>query len=309
MKLLETLTPEATSDQATIERLAHNGEIFSSVDRMTVMERIVPRLFQVQGRIPSFYTFFEDTIYLDARIKSLRPLLPPKQKRQKTSIRQFFYRHFTDIKQSPGIIKIQTSDGKFKRVRGETDQRKGFGYLTIFLAAMRDFPVLSQTTPLQSHGEKKPLIGGSIEERQPHLALLALEMGFNTPQIEALANNDPDTAAAKEFIRWYRPIDQYDINNYEAEKLARHIARKMRAIASPKDKRATPEFAGVLKVPKKSRCGLPDNRTYKNDRNHLFLDTIYDYKPPSGQHLTSLAFQRDIFVCFYGVHTIPQEVS
>ncbi|KAI9037658.1 uncharacterized protein KD926_000144 [Aspergillus affinis] len=153
VKLLETLTPVATSDQSTIKRLAHNGEIFSSVDSLTVMEQIVPRLFQIL----------------------------------------------------------------------------------------------------------------------------------------ALANKDPDIAAAKEFIKWCRPTDQHEANNYEAEKLLRYIAGKMGVIESPKDKRATPQFVGVVKVPKKLRCGLPDNRTYKNGRNHLFLDTIYDYNPPFGQYLTSSA--------------------
>jgi hypothetical protein len=60
VKALETLTPNSTSDRAAIEALAANGEVLSAVDRSTVLGQILPRILQVRGRIPSFFTLFQD---------------------------------------------------------------------------------------------------------------------------------------------------------------------------------------------------------------------------------------------------------
>ncbi|OJJ66326.1 hypothetical protein ASPBRDRAFT_665854 [Aspergillus brasiliensis CBS 101740] len=313
VKQLETLAPEATSDRHTIQDLAQHGEIFSAIDRLVLLQDILPRILQVQGRIPSFRTFFEDTIYMETLIKSLRPLLPTPQPRvrrdAKPTFRQSYYRCFTDVGQSPDIVKVHTGEGSFRPVSGSVIQRKELGYLMMFLAAMRDFPVLSQTAPHRSQGEKKPIVEGSIKERQSYLALLALNLGFDSPQIQTLARDDPDLAAARAFIRQCRPSDQYELNTIRAEALARHIAIEIRAIASPINRAGTPPFFCSNRVPKKLRYGLPDNNSHKKDRKYLFLDTIYEYSPPFGQHLTTLAFQRDIFVCFFGTPPVPSELS
>lgn len=306
VKALETLTPESISERKLIETLAETGGIFPTLDRSTVLNEVLPRLLRVQGRIPSFLTFFEDTIYLEACVNSLRLILPPKRE---ISIRESLYHSFTETGLAPGIIKIQTRDNKFRFVHGGAEQRKKLGYLMLFLAAMRDFPILSQTAPHQSRGERKPLVEGSTEERLSYLALLAREFGFRTPQIETLANEDPSTAAARAFIRQLCPADQYEINTVRAEALALYMAEEIRAIATPRYLYGSPEFSGYREVPKRLRCGLPDNVSHKRDRNHLFLDTMYNHEVPQGYHLTSLAFQRDIFICFFGTDTIPEVVG
>lgn len=310
---METLAPESISDRLAIQKLAQQGEIFSVIDRQVVLQGIVPRILQVQGRIPSFRTFFEDTIYLEALIKSLRPLLPTPQPRlrrdMRPTFRQAYYRCFTDVGQSRDIVKIETGEDSFRSVSGRIAQRKELGYLMMFLAAMRDFPVLSQTAPHRSHGEKKLVIEGSIMERQSYLALLALNLGFDSPQIRALAKDDPNLAAARGFIQRSRPSDRYELDIAKAEALARYIATELRAIANPIHLDDPATFSCYSRVPKKLRYGLPDNINHTKDRRHLFLDTIYNYGPPFGQHLTSLAFQRDIFVCFFGTPSIPSELS
>ncbi|KAF4251664.1 hypothetical protein CNMCM8980_005533 [Aspergillus fumigatiaffinis] len=306
VQVLETLAPTSKQDKAAIELLAESGGIFSTIDRATVLEHILPRLIQVPGRIPSFFTFFQDTRYLEACVDSLRPLLPPELPREvKTSTRQSFYHCFADISESPGTIKIQTGENKFRSVYASPDERKKLSYLMIFLAAMRDFPALSQIRPRQSRGENRPSIEGSAGERRPYLASLALDFGFRAPQILALVDEDPTVAASRAFIHRSYPIDQYEVDTERADTLAWYMAEEMSSITSPRDRRGPPRFFSYHGVPKKLRCGLPDNINYKKDRKHLFLDIIYRYDPPTGEHLTSLAFQRDIFKCFFGTHKTP----
>jgi hypothetical protein len=304
VKVLETLTPDSTSDRAAIEALAANGEIFSAVDRSTVLEQILPRILQVRGRIPSFFTLFQDVIYLEACVKSLRPLLPSS----KVSFRQSFYHCFVDNAQTQGIIKIQTEESKFRFVQGETSLRKELGYLMLFLAAMRDFPVLSQTAPHQSRGEKQPC-KGSPEERQSSLALLALDLGFHSPQIQEFAERDSDYTAIRALIHRLRPVEHYDIDIERAETCAWRLVEEIRSFSTARSICGNPEFSGYSEVPKKLRCGLPDIVNHKKDRRHLFLDNMYGHYPPPRNHLTSLGFQRDIFVCFFGPHIIPVEAS
>jgi hypothetical protein len=45
---------------------------------------------------------------------------------------------------------------------------------------------------------------------------------------------------------------------------------------------------------------VPDDQSYKNNRQYLFLDIFTNYLSESHAYLTPLAFQRDIFICFFG---------
>jgi hypothetical protein len=178
----------------------------------------------------------------------------------------------------------------------------------LFLAAMRDFPVLSQTAPHQSRGEKQPC-KGSPEERQSSLALLALDLGFHSPQIQEFAERDSDYTAIRALIHRLHSVEHYDIDIERAETSAWRLVVEIRSFSTARSICGNPEFFGYSEVPKKLRCGLPDIVNHKKDRRHLFLDNMCGHYPPPRNHLTSLGFQRDIFVCFLAPILIPVEVS
>jgi hypothetical protein len=67
-----------------------------------------------------------------------------------------------------------------------------------------------------------------------------------------------------------------------------------------------PEFTTNLeKQPKKFRCSRPSYTNYERDRNSLFIDIIFNFRPVPRAHATSLAIQRDIFVSFFGEFKLP----
>ncbi|KAJ5183279.1 hypothetical protein N7492_000895 [Penicillium capsulatum] len=301
---LETLTPEASHDALLITKMMDKGEILPAIEESITREEIKTRILQHRGRILSFNTFFDDWKYMEALVKSLRPLLPSGFQ---GSLRDEFSSIFRSDLLCPGQIKIQTGEHRYRIERSTSDQQKWLSYLMIFLAAMRDFPVLSQTAPRKSRGEEKPSIGGSPDERLSYLAQLAIEIGFKSEEIDHLVAADPDLAAARSFLRRSRPLDRYEIDERHAFILSRHIAGELKLLATPLSGNLYPEFSSQLdNIPKQFRSGIPDNQSYKNDREHLYLDVIYNYSPYPRSHLTSLAFQRDIFVSYFGTMTLPQ---
>lgn len=301
---LEALTPEASHDALLITKMMDKGEILPAIEDTIIREEIKTRILQHRGRILSFNTFFDDWKYMEALVKSLGPLLPSGFQ---GSLRDEFSSIFRSDRLCPGQIKIQTGEHRYRIERSTSDQQKWLSYLMIFLAAMRDFPILSQTAPRKSRGEEKPSIGVSPDERLSYLAQLAIEIGFKSEEIDHLVAADPDLAAARSFLRRSRPLDRYEIDERHAFILSRHIAGELKLLATPLSGNLYPEFSSQLdNIPKQFRSGIPDNQSYKNDRVHLYLDVIYNYNPYPRSHLTSLAFQRDIFVSYFGIMTLPR---
>ncbi|KAJ6116586.1 hypothetical protein N7512_006311 [Penicillium capsulatum] len=151
---LETLTPEASHDALLITKMMDKGEILPAIEDSIIREEIKTRILQHRGRILSFNTFFDDWKYMEALVKSLRPLLPSGFQ---GSLRDEFSSIFKSDRLCPGQIKIQTGERRYRIERSTSDQQKWLSYLMIFLAAMRDFPVLSQTTPRKSRGKRSLL--------------------------------------------------------------------------------------------------------------------------------------------------------
>ena len=278
--------------------------LFPALHDLSIRDGINHRIKQLRGRIPSFFTFFKDAKYLEAIVISLRPLLPPTQD---GPFREAFFRRFTNRYQ--GGIKVQTGDQTFQFYRTKPEECKLLAYFTLSLAAMRDFPTLSQITPRQSPGHEKPQIEDSRDECLTELAILASDLGFASNEINRLITADPDLTSAKAFLHHHRPPDKYKIDEQIRERAARNIVRDMQLFATRRTERSVPEFSSQLnKIPKRLRCGIPDNNSFRTTRNCLFLPIIYHYDPLRRSHLAPLAIQRDIFVCFFG-KTSLQELS
>jgi hypothetical protein len=109
--------------------MAENGELFLGIDQPITRGVIVPRLLRLRGRVPSFYTFFKDTIYLETWIKALRLLLLPKEPfnrrsdrraggRPVVTFRSSFFHIYKDLNQNSGQVRIQTANQRFRLARG-----------------------------------------------------------------------------------------------------------------------------------------------------------------------------------------------
>lgn len=133
----------------------------------------------------------------------------------------------------------------------------------LFLAAMRDFPILSHS-PAPNIGTQKPRVAGSIEESQSLLARLALDLDFDSTSIRALAASNPDIAAVIAFLQQSRPACEFEIDEDRTEALASYVATELQAIATPRSSRIEPVFSFDLDhLPTKFRASLRDNQSYQ----------------------------------------------
>jgi hypothetical protein len=68
----------------------------------------------------------------------------------------------------------------------------------------------------------------------------------------------------------------------------------------------------IINQPLSHRCGRPFDRAYNSDRNHLFLNFIYDEYPECGLYPSSFGITCDIFHTFFGtieLHLVEADSS
>lgn len=144
----------------------------------------INNILKIEGRILSFETFLQDTIYFGACSTVLRRLLPRKFP---GSVREAFLHCYTGANQVQGQIRIQVKENSFHQRQDTLHQHQDtqainrqLAYRQLFLAAMRDFPISSNLDPLWDSRKEKPIVEGSDKERWYSLATLAFELGFET---------------------------------------------------------------------------------------------------------------------------------
>ncbi|QVM10723.1 hypothetical protein D8B26_005376 [Coccidioides posadasii str. Silveira] len=296
---LETLAPRhATRDAGKIRELMQGGRIFSMVRHDEDRRVILEQLLATDGRILSFKTFLQDTLYLEPCAKALRRLLPSKPP---GSLREAFFGSYTGVNQVPGEIRVQTRESGMVVYHGTQATSRMLGYAQLVLAVMRDFPLMTHVAPRQASGKGKPIIEGCSEEYWYQLATLAFELGFDTTEIRNLRSGNPLENLARAFIRRSRPPELYEINQHLLDNLASHFAEQFPVIAQPRYRAGPPVFTTDSEaIEKTARWNRPLDTHYLKDREYMYLDVMYNYHPITASCLTSLAFQRDIFVSFFG---------
>ncbi|KAL2808642.1 hypothetical protein BJX63DRAFT_424458 [Aspergillus granulosus] len=273
---LETLTPKASFDASRISTMMNENKLFPAIHEAATREDIMQRLLSIQGRIPSFATFIDDSKCMEAWVKSLRPLITSIP----GSFRTAMLAQFRPIHHI-----IQTSSG-FQSFQCTASSYKLFAYIMLFLAAMRDFPVLARMPPRQTPGGGKPMIQGCYEQYQAHIAQLALDLGCMSNKIHEIVKNDPDYSAARGFINHSRPSQLWEIDEERASALIDHIVHELRILATRRNHAHHPEYVSEIPVEKRFRSGLPNEYAYKMNREYLYIDNILSFNQPQGLHLT-----------------------
>jgi hypothetical protein len=70
--------------------------------------------------------------------------------------------------------------------------------------------------------------------------LLSLDLGFHSPQIQELANRDPDFTAIRVLIRRLRPIEHYDTDAERAEANAWRLVDEICSLSTVRNLRGNP---------------------------------------------------------------------
>lgn len=200
-------------------------------------------------------------------------------------------------------IRIQSRQGRVHDRPGTEDVHLQLAYRQMFLAAMRDFPLLGALAPLWDAKKAKRVVQGSASERWYQLASLAFVLGFRSERItELIEGGSENEIMAREFLSRVRPPEVYEINEQSRNDLVRYIALHINDFATPRISSTEPEFTTNLEgLTKEQRCNRPYETAYRHDKDHLYIENMYMVHITPRAFVTSLAIQRDIFICFLGI--------
>lgn len=290
------------SDKAFVKDLINREVLFPMISDRNVRLMIYQRLYRVPCMIPSLFTFFEDTKWLEPCAKVIRGLLPP---RFGTSIRTAVFKMYTGKAQLNNILNIQDSAGAMKGYIGNEHQAVECGYLQLWMAAWRGFPDMVSITPRKDVGKPKPQVKALNEQYWNKLATMASQFGFESEELNRLQKKDMDRGMTEDFVKQLRPVEFYGLSDQELTTYVTQICSILRNITPQliiKGAYYVPEDAEIrLDVPVESRCGRPHEKSFQHSRGKFFMKDMYGLS--SDAYLTHFRINRDIFRAFFGLNS------
>lgn len=251
-----------------------SGELFPNIIDETARSHILRNILSINGRIPSIYTFLEDTKYLEPCAIVMKTLLPPKSKR---SIAQ----ELTDCHSVGSRNSLQSACRQ------------------LWIYCIRHFPRLQHINPRKDPGMPKP--NCSIAQHMLlKLASLAYDLGFRTVQISSLLEQDPLESLVRTFVHSARPCDkfEYDLSTLNAG--VRSMCDLLRSMTERTDHRRTSSMVSDRSLPLHYRCGRPFESSFLADESSLDIHNVYGIEGEQvGQGLSNLGIKVDIFRCFF----------
>lgn len=289
---LQALAPQRSlRDRNNIEVGMRDNSLFPSVSDQLSRDIIFRNICDIDGLVPSLFTFFESLKYLEPCCKILRDLVPLKSKR---TIRQELFAHYWPQPSYP----IEYGDSDRRLLPSDSSEHAcELGYWQLWLYTLRNFPDLSPFSP------RKELKKGKPQAKEPNPALLrqlgdlAFRLGFQTPAAKASKERDAEADIAVRFISQCGGI----ISQCEREIAALiSIGKAVSQQASMAAYLDSPPLSGTTILPKDRRVGRPYEDSFQHDRQYLFLPYLCS-SPTSASDITSLFATRDMFVSFFGL--------
>ncbi|CZT07754.1 uncharacterized protein RCO7_10310 [Rhynchosporium graminicola] len=188
VKAMELRAPRAsTKDAKFLYGEIHGARIFSAFSDPE-REEIWRRLQMFEGLVPSLGTFFNDVLYLELLVDSVRRLT---QIPNNASLIEALQKRFTGVNQEDGLIRIQSKEDTFVHWEGNRADQIDYGIRQLFAFAMREYPSM----PRERKG--KDLLQQPRARAVPSVlhcfADLASDLGFASNEIKALKQLDTDT--------------------------------------------------------------------------------------------------------------------
>ena len=301
VSLVEGKVPRHSwSDEKALRELWLEGSLFNEVKDPVERDRIWQTISSLRCRIPSLRTFLEDTKYLEACSTAVRGLLPTKFK---GSLEDTLTRYHT--RQLP-IYDFKNSTCRVNEIT--TDETFRIAYLQVWLFCFRNFADLTDIQPRKDSGKSKPLTKGRSPLTWNSFAVLAQKSGFETAQIRKLVTQDPREQMCEEFLRRTNPMGY---QSFHTDQLSRDIERLMTHINElvPRSDEKTvpcPPLSSNLStvLSPDQRSGKPFEAAYYNNREFLFVDTIFealdDIEEDRALNVTQFAIQKEILRAFFG---------
>ncbi|MCJ1473162.1 hypothetical protein MMC13_001813 [Lambiella insularis] len=310
VKTVELLQGKAlafsSADEDAVRENFTRGLIFPTVKNLPERANLLARICSLQHRIPSLHTFLEDTKYLEPCAKIMKSLLPPTFR---GSIRKAFKSRQSGVT----VIDVEwRQESDITSSTASLPHTIAIGYRQLWLFAMRHFPELTPLQPRKDPGRAKPNMQGRASHWWYRLGLLAAGGGFQSEEIKALVQSNPDVQMTMEFLLNTRPAELYYHNEASCVNEVQRICTFLGSIgpreAAPVEAFLSCDSTAAMGLAE--RCGRPFEQSFLQDKRFLFLNYIYNDKWQHTEqsqwqqirksHVTSLAIKRDTFRAFFG---------
>lgn len=264
------------------------NQLFPMITDPTLRSQILQRVLETSCMIPSLYTFFEDTKWLEPCAKIMRGLLPPGCRE---STRHAFFRAHN----GSTMRRIQSGPGRMRESAGREAESVEVGYLQLWMCAWRHFPELSGIMPRKDIGLPKPQAKTSNLRCRHQLAELAANLGFSTTTISQFLRRNPDMDMARTFLEAVRPEQLYQMSGDAREQISRRICEVLSMAIEPTTRQSQTVTQPEISVDR--RCGRPHEQSHNDSKSHFFFPIIYGNSISSFSYLS---INRDIFHAFFG---------
>jgi len=278
----------SADDRDYVTHMMETNQLFPMITDPTLRSRILQRVREIPYIIPSLFTFFEDTKWLEPCAKILRSLLPPGCRE---STRDAFFRAYN----GSTTRRIQQSPTKSSENKGSEAKNAELGYLQLWMFAWRQFPELSGFMPRKDIGFPKPLAKTSNLQCRYRLAKLAAWLGFELNAISDLLSRDPDMEMACRFLGEARPIEFFAMPSDARHQAAQQICKVLNISWEPIVPQ--PQRALQSEIALDHRCGRPHEQSHNDSKSHFYFPNIYG---DNTKELSYLSINRDIFLAFFG---------
>ncbi|ENI00446.1 hypothetical protein COCC4DRAFT_150601 [Bipolaris maydis ATCC 48331] len=287
---LESLAPKNSSvDKAFVMDLFERNIVFPSLLDSQIRRELAENICASEGLIPSLWTFFETLKYIEPICEVLKKLIGGNMKRTiRSSLMGCYF--------PPEKRYIQVAKFREAEITSLLSQEEAawISYVELWAFCGRYFNKLSSFTPKKESGEEKPIVEGPNPVLWQHLADFSISRGFKTKSAQKLANSDPYTELAQEYLRKSSPLSS---SSHE-----RQVQEVVRASRIVEDDSQQPQLVASGHLEKERRNGRPYENDLRMDEQNLYLPNIYNSREPTEAGWTLI--RRDVFKSLFGNLTV-----
>ncbi|EUC40671.1 hypothetical protein COCMIDRAFT_108213 [Bipolaris oryzae ATCC 44560] len=283
---LELLAPKhSTIDKAFVLSLFERNIVFPSQLDSQIRRDLAENICASEGLIPSLWTFFETLKYIEPICETLKKLIGNNMKRTiRSSLMGCYF--------PPDKRNIQVAKFREAEITSIINQEEAawISYVELWAFCGRYFNKLTSFTPRKESGEAKPTVEGPNPVLWQHLASFSVSRGFKTKRAQELANTDPHTELAYEYLRKSSPLSA---SSYE-----RQIHEIVSASRTVDDD--THELPTIVSghIEKERRSGRPFENHLRIDEQNLYLPNVYNNVEPIEANWALM--RRDVFNSLFG---------
>ena len=276
--------------------MCKSGQILTFLDDTDLVKSTVHNILQISTIIPSLYTLGQDLKFLEPGARILRRLCGERRGSIRSNLQQCFNRST----QPSNRFRVQDTETSWCEYQGTPDDQVNHGIIQLWLFAGRHFPWM---VPFCTRQEEVKQVPQTEEPLLWHrLASLALQLGFDNPEINRLGSTSPEHKIAEAALLQARKPPEYSYDSIKFDRFKNEIVH-MFSHATESSPRATAQATllpenGVEALPR--RCGRVFHRAFQETREHCFLGLLADKAGDLCTDVSSLFVRIEVYKAFLG---------